>query len=287
MDLKLKLKLFAIFLLSFGLDQVTKSLAVESWPSLGPIFFQVHTNSGFILQSLTNVSSLARVVFISSLYGFLFFGFFLLQSFLSEKLISLRVGLTLFFSAVTGNGFDRAFHGAVTDFICFNFGSNIIYFNVADIIMWVGLALIVVSAYRDQDQIWHPRTKRKQYLIDQSLQYKRAFQTSLIAFSSSLILILFSYSFALNTSSFAAQDSNKTIYLFSAALLGILFSAITFYSGVFFSHRSAGPLYAFERYVEALLNGENQTFELRKTDDHQHLMIIAEKLKNNLKQTKE
>ena len=255
---------------------------IIQWHSIGPLYFEAHSNPGFILQSLSGVSSLARVVFVSSLYGFLFFGFFLLQSILPPALPKLRIGITLFFAAITGNCYDRAIQGAVTDFICFNFGNRVVYFNVADVFMWIGLGFILVTMYQADHLIWHPNSKRKKYLVDQKFQYKWAFQTALIALSSTLILILFSYSYLMH-GPMAAANANGWVYLMSAGILGVLFSIFIFYAGVLFSHRSAGPMYAFERYVEALLNGEDENFTLRKTDDHQHLMVMAEKLKLNFK----
>ena len=283
MNRSLKWSLFAAFVFSFGFDRLSKACVdqITQWPALGPLFFQAHSNPGFILQSMSDTSSLARVVFVSSLYGFLFFGFFLLHAILPAALPKLRVGITLFFSAITGNCYDRAFNGAVSDFICFRFSERVVYFNLADVVMWVGLGLILTSLYQSDRVIWHPNSKRKKYLVDQVFQYKWAVQTSLIALSSTLILILFSYSYLMH-GPMAGQSGNGMVYLLSAGSLGVLFSAVIFYAGVLFSHRSAGPLYAFERYVEGLLNGESQEFTLRKTDDHQNLILVAEKLKNNL-----
>ena len=217
------LLLICVFLTTFIFDRLSKSILLESvlhWSSVGPFFFEAHLNQGFILQTLSQSSVMARVVFVSSLYGFLFFGFFLVQSILSGSLSSLRMGLTLFFSSISGNGYDRAFSGAVTDFICYRFKERTFYFNLADIFMWIGVSLILYSIFRYDQEIWHPNSKRKRYLIDQAYQYKWAFQISLIALSGTLIFILFSYSF-MTYGSMHLQNTDGLAYLLSAGALGV------------------------------------------------------------------
>ena len=275
-----KTLLFLAFFVPLGMDQMSKShldsfLLFRQW---GPIHFESHLNSGFILESLSQISSLARIVFVSSLYGFLFFGFFLLQSALPHTLKPLKVGITLFFSAITGNSLDRVMNGAVLDFICIPMGSRQFYFNFADVTMWIGTALIFYNFARSESLIWHPNSKRKSYLVNYRYQFKWAFQTALIAMSSTLILILFSYTFMTHISSVARAPNSGSAYLICAGLLGAAFSILTFLSGVMFSHRSAGPIYAFEKHVEALLRGEQSTFRLRENDEHQNLVELSEKL---------
>ena len=240
-------------------------------------------NAGFILQTLSQSSVFARIVFVCSLYGFLFFGFFLVQSLLPALLARLRIGLTLFFAAITGNCFDRAFDGAVNDFICLDIGSRTFFFNFADTFMWVGMALTLISLYQSDREIWHPNSKRKKYLIDAAYQYRLAFQAATIAFSSTFILILFSFTYIINSP--GTQSINGFAYLMSAGALGALFSVIIFFVGVLYSHKSAGPIFAFERYVDALLKGEKANFSLRKADQHQeYLERLAVKLKKRFEQ---
>ena len=269
-----------LFIFAFAIDRVTKSHIdwFHSWNHSGPFSFEKYLNAGFILQSFSDHSAFARIVFVSSLYGFLFFGFFLIQYMLPAPLKLLRVGLTLFFASITGNCFDRAMDGAVTDFIGFTTATQTVYFNFADVFMWIGLGCVLYSIFKSDAQIWHPNSKRKKFIINLRYQFRSAFQTSLVAFSATLIVILFSFTYLMNVANgIASTDAHA--FLLSAGSLGLLFSLVTFFASVVFSHRSAGPLYAFERYVDALLRGENVKFSLRKNDDHQDLLQLAEKLK--------
>ncbi len=271
--------LITIFGATFGLDRVSKSAlpALLKMNPLGPIRFETHSNPGFILQTLSQTSPLARIMFISSLYGFLLFGFFLLLNTLPKPFKELRIGLTLFFSAITSNSFDRAFEGAVLDFITLTTETRLFYFNLADVFMWVGAGLILHSLFKTNNGLWHPNSKRKKYLVDASYQFKFAFKTALVAFCTTLILILFSYTFMIHGG--GTSPENAKVYLVSTTLLGITFTLITFFTAVVQSHQSTGALYAFEKYVDSLVKGESATFQLRKSDEHQNLIPLAEKLK--------
>ncbi len=278
-----KLGLAAIFFVVCYLDRLSKNHVPDLMRQgkFGPIFFEPHDNAGFILQTLSQSSAFARVVFVCSLYGFLFFGYFLIQTLLPEKLPKLRVGMTLFFAAISGNCYDRAFFGTVNDFICYYISDRTVYFNVADIFMWIGFGLTLISLYQNDKEIWHPNSKRKKFLVDSAYQYRWAMQASIIAFSSAFILVLFSYTFILNSP--GGHAWNGVAYLMSAGALVGLFSAIVFFVGVVYSHRSVGPLVAFERYVDSLLKGEKTQFTLRKGDEHQdYLERVAKKLKDRL-----
>ena len=49
------------------------------------------------------------------------------------------------------------------------------------------------------------------------------------------------------------------------------------------SHRAAGPLYAFEKFLEDLSMGKVRPLKLRSGDEFQHLEELAEKLGDKLK----
>jgi signal peptidase II len=274
-----------IFSIVFGFDRVSKYYldVFLKTKKIGPIFFEAHSNPGLILQTLTDASFLSRIVFVSSIYGFIFFAFFLIQYFLNGPFIVLRVSITIFFASITSNAFDRAFNGAVSDFICFNMLSKVFYFNFADAFMWVALIVILIETYRFSSLIWYPKTQRKKHLINYSYQLKRAFQIALTSFSSALALTLFSYTYFMHSENLK-QEAQPVFFICSISI-GIVFSLVTFFAGVLFSHRSAGPIYAFESYVNLLLDGKNTEFFLRRNDEHQGLVSLAKRLKEHFVST--
>ena len=278
--MKFKALQFFIFAFAFGVDRFTKFNldGLVSAKAFGLFSFEAHRNAGFILQSFEDASAWARIVFVASLYGFLFFAYFFLEWFLPASVTRLRAAITLFAAAITGNFYDRAFDGSVLDFIVFTPFSTSFYFNCADVFMWIGLAGILFEVFREGEQIWHPRDKRKQWLVDGQYQLRSALQVGLVSVSLTLIINLFTYAYL--TSS--GYSELAVPCLFTAMSLGLLFSATSFFFSVFISHRSAGALFAFEKYVDAILRGETPKFSLRKKDEHQNLVRLAEKLKLRL-----
>ena len=61
------------------------------------------------------------------------------------------------------------------------------------------------------------------------------------------------------------------------------FSLTLLILGRILSHRMAGPLYAFEKFLEDLLSGKDRELKLRAGDDFQHLEELSQKLRLNFK----
>ena len=45
------------------------------------------------------------------------------------------------------------------------------------------------------------------------------------------------------------------------------------------SHRSSGPLYAFEQYLDNLIKGRDRKLVLWDSDNYEHLEKVADKLR--------
>ena len=99
------------------------------------------------------------------------------------------------------------------------------------------------------------------------------------------MLGLFSLSF-LSLSLHANHLFNQsTVIAFTVSFIAItvLFNILTFFAGIIISKRTAGPLYAFEKYVEELLSGEQkEKLKLREGDNYRHLEEVAENLRSHL-----
>lgn len=52
--------------------------------------------------------------------------------------------------------------------------------------------------------------------------------------------------------------------------------------GRILSHRTAGPLYAFEKYLDELLEGKSRVFRLRAGDEFRHLEELGDRLRQKL-----
>jgi signal peptidase II len=53
--------------------------------------------------------------------------------------------------------------------------------------------------------------------------------------------------------------------------------------GKVISHRIAGPLYAFEKFLDDILVGKDRSLKLRSGDDFKHLEELAEKIREEIK----
>jgi len=72
-------------------------------------------------------------------------------------------------------------------------------------------------------------------------------------------------------------------YIIVFISLSLTFTLLAFLTGMVLSHKTVGPLYAFELYVEDLLKGEDRIFVLREGDHYKHLEKIANDLRKVIK----
>jgi hypothetical protein len=62
----------------------------------------------------------------------------------------------------------------------------------------------------------------------------------------------------------------------------LAFGAFLFLIGRSLSHRVAGPVYAFERFVKNFISGKPQKLKLRKSDEFVHLESLSQLMMDNL-----
>lgn len=70
----------------------------------------------------------------------------------------LRIGLAMLFGGMVGNVYDRVALGYVRDFLAFNiFGYHFPVFNVADMGVTIGMAVILLSLAIEEYKVWKLR----------------------------------------------------------------------------------------------------------------------------------
>ena len=197
------------------------------------------------------------------------------------------MGLGLLAGGILGNVIDRAMHGGTLDFIPLALqGKVLLYFNPADLFQWIGAIIIGFNIFRNERIIWYPENQRGFVLVNPKEQIRFAVKFTMISFSTCLILGIFSISYlTLSLNEFKSFSSSTVIgFAISYLAISISFNCMAFMAGIFLSQRSAGPLYAFEKYVEALLHGERRELKLREGDNYQHLIAVANSLKEHFEQ---
>ena len=132
--------------LVWGLDQVTKIWAV-GFTLQGPTWYKwggvvMHHNSGAMLGMFSDLPPLLRIVSLATSGAFLVFVYAIIQFFLPDNVMKLRVGLSILLGGILGNVTDRILYGSIIDFIVVGTRSKLSpAFNVADALQWVGYGL--------------------------------------------------------------------------------------------------------------------------------------------------
>ena len=281
---------YSLVLVIFGLDQLTKIWALNNIHQLEMHGFWglvLHRNPGAILGTFAGLPPLLRVVSLSTAGAFLIFLFGILQYLLPKSLMILRLGMSILLGGILGNVWDRMTEGAVIDFILLRaFGWTSPAFNFADAIQWVGYAMIVYTLLTRAHEIWPDRNERRTVWINPSFQIKYCFILSLIGLSFSIVSGVFSYSYLQITiddlvfGSPKAMEDRFLIPFFQTYLImtGVFLLGL-FVLGRILSHRIAGPLYAFEKYLEDIVDGKERNFKIRAGDEFKHLEEVAEKIR--------
>lgn len=282
---------FLPLLLTWFFDRITKEWAVGLSEPLqyGILNFILHYNPGAMLGLFTDLPPVLRIVSLSTGGAFLFCTYALIQYLLPIKSLTLRTGLSILIGGILGNVSDRILYGQVVDFIVFIVG-NVMSpaFNIADALQWIGYGLIVYSIIKEGDLLWPDYNLRKRHWINVKFQLKYCFFLLAVGLSVGLILMVFSYTY-LKVTMIELTGQNQVIldkflvpYLITFALINIGFSLGLFAVGKLISHKIAGPIYAFEKFLTDSIEGKNRPFKLRSKDEFKHLEGVALKIQNHL-----
>lgn len=236
----------------------------------------IHRNYGVFLGFFSDAPIAFRIITLATFAGFLFSIYGLLLYLLPKKTNFLKYILTFIIGGIFGNIIDRLTRGFTIDFIPVKIYSFEAYYNIADIFLFLGVFSFVYSIFKFEKHIWHPDNSRNTYLVNPKEQIRLAFKFFLVSIFTALIIGLFSYTFI---KSFLRPSSTVlSEYIITYIILASLFSILVFLIGIIISHKSSGPLYAFELYVERLIQGETEEFTLRDGDNYKHLEEVANKL---------
>lgn len=272
------------------IDQFTKTWANSNLTDLifyGPFGFVLHHNRGAILGTFSDLPPILRVVSLSTGGAFLVFIYAAIQYLLPGRHMQMRVGMSLLLGGILGNVSDRIVRGEVTDFLLL--GSRDLWtpaFNFADAIQWFGYALLVYGLIRDGSLLWPDVNARRNLWINPRFQIKYILTIVGIGASFAIVSGVFAYTFLKVTiHELVVGPSHLTEHRFLVpflevyAVISVGFMISLFVLGRILSHRTAGPVYAFESYLRDLIKGKDRRFKVRKGDDFKHLEDLAEVLR--------
>jgi signal peptidase II len=280
--------------LTWVLDRVTKNWALGLTKSInyGNLEFSLHYNPGAILGLFSELPPVLRVVTLSTGGAFLIFSFIMLQYFIPIKAMSIRVGMSLLLGGILGNVADRVTMGHVVDFIIVKFGDwSSPVFNVADAIQWFGHISVIWGLLKHADTFWPEQNTRKSYWVNIKFQLKYCMLLIAVGLGIGVISGTFAYTYLRVTIISLTGENNMILNKFlipftiSFASISGVFIMILFLVGKMISHRVAGPVYRFEKYIIDLISGKYYSLKLRRADEFQHLNGLGEKLKDHIQKS--
>ena len=257
----------------------------------GPFGFVLHFNPGAMLGAFADLPPVLRVVSLSTGGAFLFFIYLAIQYLLDTKANSLRYGMSVLLGGILGNVTDRIQRGAATDFLLIGSAEHHSpAFNFADAIQWVGYLMIVYSLVKYGPLLWPERNFRRSLWVNPSFQIRYVTLLSVMGLGFVVISGVFFYTYLKITIDALVVGSPTEVerrflvpFLITYLVIAVGFLMILFVIGRILSHRTAGPLYAFERFLEDLLDGKDRELRLRAGDDFQHLEELSLRLRKGWK----
>jgi len=280
---------FLPFVLTWGLDRITKIWAQTIGTHIyhyGPVIIAYKENPGIMLGLFSDLPPIIRVVCLSTGGAFLLFLFGMIQFMMPIKSLILRSGLSILLAGILGNVVDRIIYGYVIDFLIIgNATLSTAVFNIADAIQWVAYLMICYSLIRESEILWPENNRRGRLWINPPYQIRYCMTLIGVGMGFSVISGVFSYTFlkvALTDWKIRGQVSvDKLLWVFVGTfiIVSLIFAFILFILGRRLSHRTVGPIYAFEKFIDELINGKKgQLLKLRTGDEFTHLEQIAIKV---------
>lgn len=286
----------SVLFVTILMDQISKQWAsgLITEKTYGIFKLILIHNHGAMLGLFSDLPAVLRIVTLSTSGIFILCLYSLVQYLIPQKLLSLRISLSILAGGIIGNVLDRIFYGYVIDFMAIKFkGWHSPIWNVADVIQWIGYILMVYFLIKHSKELWPDQNERKTFWVNKKFQIKHSVLFAATGLFLTLISVVFSFTYLKVTLQELAGNNPVLIdkftrpFLFTFFILSLMFSIVLFTVGKLISHRIAGPLYAFERFLKEILDGKGLTkggaaLKLRTNDDFKHLEEVAEKIRIKL-----
>lgn len=254
-----------VVLVDWWTKQWAKSLDYPTF--FGPIKFKLVLNYGVMMGRLSELSLSAKESLLFTLGSFMFSAFLFSIWLIPIRSRATLLGMSLLVGGIFGNLMDRFFGQAVVDFISLSSFEGFPYLNLADLFQFIGYGFIGYGLYRDSLFYWPKNDWRMSFLVNPRFQLRASLLLSSLTFFSCLTVTVFSYFFLkLQHTEFSIKA-----YLYTAFFLSGFLALITFFVGVFLTHRVAGPVYAIQRNLNGMLKGKIQKLHLRNNDEFKEL----------------
>jgi signal peptidase II len=274
---------FILFIALLILDQFIKwfitSNGITYFSSL--INLTPAPNAGIIFGNLADADPFIRTIFFSCFFILvLFIAFFIQFYFLREdRFKKISIALSIYVSGISGNALDRIRLGYAIDYAHFPFSFlDSFVINFADFVQIIGAFLCLLFLFEIKDDLWPNDNERGFRLVDKRYQFGFSLKLAFISFFSVLMTGTFSYAF-LKVYISEFDTTIKKTFLVSWIVIGLLLILCSFVFGLILSSRSAGPIFALERFIHSLKQGEDAKLKLRTLDSFKRLEKLADDIR--------
>lgn len=268
------------------IDQLIKSLFLKHLKTsdllLSFFHIKIHFNYGVFLGILSDSNPFLLAVF-HSLLAICFIPVFLFTIYFlpSERKI-LRASISVFFASLLSNSLDRIIYGGVVDYI--NIKKTSGYFNLADIFLICSLLIIILDLFKRDELEKSGFLERTKLIINKNFQIKFLLFFYIFIFTLGLVFILFFFFFYHFFFARLPEDylnySNLILGVGIQTLLLFLFSTISGFFILRYSHSIAGPIFALNRYLDQDTALDNIYFR-EKDEFKKELLNIASRIKKD------
>ncbi|MBT3982405.1 MAG: hypothetical protein HOE90_13690 [Bacteriovoracaceae bacterium] len=200
----------------------------------------------------------------------------------------LRFFLTLAAVGVTSNTWDYFSYGFfIKYFQLMIIPSKTIAFNFSGVYIFVGLFLALRYFIGNRKVLWLYNNQRKVLrIINPRFQYGLGFIFVMVVSLATIFNTLFFYSLMSDVIP-RSVFKTKVLSILAYGMVPIVLTlgSLCFIFGLFLAHRISGPIYALEKYIDDLKEGQNRKFRLRENDYHREIERIAAKIRTVIKKS--
>lgn len=279
------LLLFIIVLIP---DQVSKIVITFTNYSLNTEYFSLFSweDDSFFLNLISGLPKIVTQVFSSIILAYLSLLLLgVLYFFKNKNLYYIKCGFTVLFFSFISNFIDMAYKSSIT--LIIHLKSLSLSGNLASVYKYCGVVFILFGIITHWKELIGKDTRRKTFLIDNNYQLKTSFFFAIALVVQGMTFTLFSY-FYFNNFTFnfnlGNSDDISLPYLFGILVILILFILVSFFVCIIYTQKTVGPLIAFERFIDDLLQGKDAQMHMRDGDHLQDLKRLSEKLKKGIRE---
>ncbi len=275
----------ALFIFCIGIDQLLKHFVLSNKWSYASKTFSIFPwpDESVMFGKLAELPLSINQYFLGMVTFYLIALLALVLFFLKNKdLFWLKTSFVMIVFSAVSSLIDRIrIKGVLKIFHLFPESSAGTSFAWDDVGLLSGLILMLVSVYLHWPEISGQDNQRKTFLIDKKYQLKIAGFISLCILGLGVSLSFFAYlyfkHFYLDLTLTGDNMIIETL-LIGLFTITLIFGIICFFAIIIYTHRTVGPIYAFERFINDRFYGRKVELKLRKDDHLKQLEEIANKI---------